>query len=553
MSDTTKQNRQMADWNVLTSRWLDVMNVDSETQVCSPLEALEQAATIRCIALSSPLDLFAAHRFLLTLLYWKADKAGGVLKVRRSLLVGEAPRNLLEAIEAEAPCFRLFDDKRPFLQDPSVRNAKADKSTGSFFAEFASGTNIAHFHHGDDKKMRLCLSCATIGMLRLIPWTQAGGAGLTPSVHNAPPIMAIASGENLAVTLGLNLVPLSAETGVTKWTGWFVPSDKNATIPYLEAFTWNPRRVYLPSPEIVDVCWRCGKTGLPVIGPIVYLKNEETKTRKVKAKTIPFEWQDPSAFYSVDAPFTTTKSTKETLAESGLDLRFLLDSDSAPKATVVRENPDHQGWKIVIPCTNPLNNKTFDHRQIELTSLSPDVVRSTLPKDAQVGRSNGFDGWVEPRRTVHTEGADKFIRSAARLLTPADWAVLSDAAYRAMHDSPVAFDIFVGLFWSLRGKVAGLPSRNVAWLVLKLMAAVPPIARVPHANAAFNPLWSLPKRQLDERRKNKSSLSPYPVSFPRGRRLEAELRSALESNMRRRKPESVDWIGLCHGLDKILD
>jgi len=553
MSDITKLTRAELDWNVLTSKWLEVMTLNAEAQVCSPLEALERVSTIGCIALASPLDLFAAHRFLLTLLYWKADKAEGVTRVRNSLLgrSGRVPRDVLDAIELEAHCFRMFDDKSPFLQDPSAREAKKPYSAGSLFAEFASGTNIAHFHHGDDDKMRLCVRCATIGMLRVVPWTQSGGAGLTPSVHNAPPIMAIASGRNLAITLGLNFVPLSGDAGKAKWTGHFAPTKKDAAIPYLEALTWNPRRVHLRSPQDDNVCWGCGRSGIATVGPIVYLKNEETKKRSDKKL---FEWNDPAAFYAADADekYRTMKSTEEELAASGRDLRRLLDNDPAPKSTVVTQNPDHKVWVLVVPCTNPANNKTFDHRQLEFTGLLPDSIRSTLPADESPKARRGLDGWAEPRQ-ARSGGAARFVQTAARLLTHTDWAALSNAAYKEMHHSPPAFDVLTGLLWSLRDKVAGVPSRKVAWLVLKLMAAVPLRARVSRAHATFCPLRFLPKRQIDECRRDRSAGSPYPVSFPRGHRLEADLRRALDTNLRRRAPEPVDWPGLCHGLDQLLD
>lgn len=550
MSGTTRESRQEVGWNVLTDRWLEVMNHDAEAEVCSPLEALNRAAEIRCIAVASPLDLFAAHRFLLTLLYWKADSAGGVPPVRESLLRGKVPRLVLDAIKAEAPCFRMFDDEAPFLQDPSVRDDKKRKSAGSFFAEFASGTNIAHFHHGDDKNMRLCMRCATIGMLRVVPWSQSGGAGLTPSVHGAPPIVAIASGRSLAITLGLNLVPLSVDAGAAKWTGHFVPTDKTTDIPYLEVLTWNPRRVHLSSPENANVCWRCGRTGVAAVGPIVYLKNEETKKQSEKK---PFEWQDPAAFYSPNEPYKTIKSTKEALAVEGRDLARLVNEENAPTSTIVAANPDHQGWCLVVPCTTGKDKKTFDHRQLEFPSLSPDAVRSTLPPRVPATGPQGLDGWAEPRRPAGVGGATRFVQVVVRLLTHADWADLSAAAYREMHDSPAAFDILSGLLWPLRRKVARLPSRNVAWLVLKLMATVPPRARVPHAGASFCPLRSLPKRQIDERRKTRAVASIYPVSFSRGRRLETDLRHELASNARRRTPRRIDWAGLCHSLDQLLD
>jgi len=548
MSDSIRDTPLGADWNALSSPWLEVMSVNAEARVCSPFEALDGASTIRCVALASPLDRFAAHRFLLTLLYWKAAEGGGLEQVRASLLSGEVPQLVLDAIEAESHCFRMFDDNAPFLQDVSASNNKKDKSPGSFFAEFATGTNIAHFHHGDDKRMRLCLRCATIGMLRVVPWTQSGGAGLSPSIHGAPPIMAIASGETLATTLGLNLVGLGGKAGTPKWTSHFEPTDKNSPVPYLEALTWNPRRIYLPPAEAEGICWACGRIGTATVGQIVYLKNEDTKKRSDKK---PFEWQDPAAFYGADEPYRTMKSTKEDLAASGFDLRSLVNEEAAPEAAVLAENPAHKGWHLVIPCANPANNKTFDHRHLELPSLSRDAIRSKVPAAVRPAGRRGIDGWGAPRPADRAGGAVRFVRTAVQVLTPGDWAALSAAEYKRMDESPAAFDVLSGLLWGLG--VRDPRFRNVAWLVLKLMAAVPPCARVYRPDATFSPLRMLPKRQIPARRKAGSARSLYPVSFPRGRRLEADLRSALDKNMRRRTPAAIDWPGLCQGLDQLLD
>jgi len=259
---------------------------------------------------------------------------------------------------------------------------------------------------------------------------------------------------------------------------------------------------------------------------------------------------DPAAFYAADAPYKTMKSgvdkQKEPMAASGRDLEWLMKEEDAPTSVVVAANTDHEGWCLVIPCTNPANNKTYDHRQIELTSLLPDAVRSKLPADVPFNEPEGLDGWTEPRRTIRVSGSTQFVRAAARHLTQGDWAVLSAAAYQEMHSSPAAFDILSGLLWSLRGRrVASLPSRNVAWLMLKLMAGVPTRARIPYTDADFCPLRCLPKRQ--------TRASPYPVSFPRGHRLEADLRCKIDKNMRKRTPKRIDWAGLCHSLDQLID
>lgn len=540
-------------YNLLEKEWIPVLWKNGNPGRDSVIEVLNHAREIRCISLASPFDFFAVHRFLLTLLYWKAGLAGGVNQIRESLLEGQIiPAAVLAGIKEATPCFDLFDKESPFLQDLNVPKDK-EKSSGSLFAECATGTNIAHFHHGDDENMRLCRNCATLGMLRVVPWSQAGGAGLTPSVHNAPPIMVIATGDNLAITLGLNLVHLDAGAGEAKWSGHFKPTDSTKPIPYLEALTWNPRCIFLPSPQ-PGTCWYCGQSDVLTVGKIVYKKNEHTKLIKKGKKSIPFSWHDPSAFYP-DNEYATVRSYSEVDAKDNKDLTLLIEKDTSkkkqerPKSLVVEKNMDHQGWLLVIPCTNPANNKTFDLRQLELKNLLLETVRSLIPSDQQYRRQEGLDGWKQPKQ-FYPPGIKQFVLSAERFLTHADWGALSNAAFRAMNEAPAAFDVVSGLYWGLRDKkINGLPSRNAAWLVLKLMAAVPTQARTIHPKANFNPLQSLPKRQI----KVRGRTSLYPVSFPRGTRLEAALRNALGSNIRRRYPAPVDWIGLCNGLDQLLD
>lgn len=540
-------------YNLLDEHWIPVLWNDGKVCRVGINEALTQAGAIRCICSASPLDIFAVHRFLLTLLYWGADLAGGVEQVRASLLKGELTSTVLDGIKKEAHCFDLFGEQSPFLQDSSASNTKEKekKSVGSLFAELATGTNIAHFHHGDDENMRLCLPCAILGLLRVVPWTQSGGAGLTPSVHNAPPIMAMATGHNLAITLGLNLVPMDTEAGTAQWSGHFRPTDPTGPIPYLEALTWNPRRILLP-PAQEGICWYCGDSNVPTVGKIVYMKNENTKKRSDNKL---FEWQDAAAFYTPydaskkydkgkNAPYKTIKSSQEKLAAVDRDLP---DPAKNCLPTVFAQNRGHESWLLVVPCTNPANNKTFDNRQVEVTNLSPVTFLTPLPAVHPSSRQ-GLDGWKEPER-VERKGVEHFVVAAVKLLTHADWVALSNAAYLEMHDSPAAFDVFSDLYWRLRKKTTGLPSPDVAWLMLKLMAVVPARARILHPNANLCPLLLLPKRQINER----DRISLYPVSFPRGRRLEAVLRAALVGNLRKRNPEPVDWAGLCHGLGQLLD
>ncbi len=545
-----RQDIHGKDWNVLTSSWLEIMNTDAEVKTISPLEALMQTTSINRLALSSPLDQFAALRFLLTLLYWKADRVGGVQNLRTSLLEKEMPGEILNALKDETQHFSLFDKDRPFLQDISLNLPPKDKdkkSAAYLFPELATGTNIAHFHHGDNANLHLCLRCATLGMLNVVPWTQSGGAGLTPSVDGAPPIRVIAFGQNLATTLGLNLVPIEGPAGEPKWTGCFNPTDKNASIPYLEAFTWNPRRIRLFL-EDIQVCWRCGDSGNPTIGKIVYSKNENTKQSDKK----PFEWQDPAAFYGGGKePFKTIKSSNEEGVACDKDISGLLNKDN-PTSYIIETNPDWRNWQLIIPCTRG-DMKTFDHRQLFLEGPFLDSVRSRIQsKEEQKQDRKEIDGWAEPRDTNPPKRDKKFIHLANKLFSHSDWAMFSSASFRDMQSAPAAFDIFSALFWTLPNKER--PSKNVYWLVLKLMAKVPAQYRN-LSDTGFNPVTHIPKRQwVGKRSQDKTNQAIiYPIAFPCGNQLEAELHKIINKNMRKQNPEKINWAGLCHCLEQLIN
>lgn len=562
---------------MLTSPWLEVMSGNAEHKIMSPLEALSQAASIHRIALSNPLDQFAALRFLLTLLYWKADLAGGVGELRESLLKEETPRKVLDALEKEAQHFRFFDKDQPFLQDPSLLKEKKlytlaaepkypldpsllkEKyrySAGSLLPELATGTNIAHFHHGDDKKMRLCLKCATLGMLNVVPWTQSGGAGLTPSAHGAPPIRAVALGKNLGTTLGLNLVPIAGESGNLKWTGHFSPADPKGPVPYLEALTWNPRRILL-SRAGTQVCWRCGESGKTAIGQIIYMGNENTKKQSDKK---PFEWQDPAAFYGEKDPLKAVTNGNEKDAACNKDIGNKLlktgkRAKAVPQSSVVEKNEGCENWQLIIPCTSPKDNKTFDHRQLLLKGRFSDSVQK-IETFKPHRRKKEMDGWAEPPNTAAKEWHKNFVGLAIELLSHSDWAALSSAARKDMKSAPGAFDIFTSLWWRLKPDKRP-NSKSAGWLLLKLMAQVPKRYRTLEPDADFNPIESIPKRQLEGKKPrpegNGKTGTAYPVAFPRGNRLEAELNRIIKEHTQKKNPARIDWAVLYRCLEQLVN
>jgi len=559
LNDAPIQNART--WNVLTTPWLEVLDGRGQLLTVSPLKAFETAADLHCVVAANPLDLFSAHRFLLTLLYWQAKAGGGVTETRKSLLSGKVPEEIVKAIKEESKTFNLFDPKKPFLQDPTAITAK--KSSAAYlFAEMASGTNVAHFHHGDDSTSRLCLRCAVLGLLRLVPWSQSGGAGIAPSVHGAPPIMPLAVGKNLCETLGLNLIELPTKQGKPQWTGQFTPTGIGRTVPLMEGLTWNPRRVHLLEPLPPGSCSRCGSISLPTVGPIVFEKNPACK----KPEDGEWEWRDPAAFYTIrdGIPIKTVKTVKtgrEAAATVGDDLRGLFvqtfgkKTEPAPESLVVLANAGHADWLVVLPCTNPANNKSYDHRVVHCSGFGGAAPSRAVGWDAAtrwlVG-SPAESPLIRDLPSKPSRGCQAFVRATATL-PPGAWAVMAEAADRSMDENPAAFDVFTSIYWPLRNHHTSLPDRQAAWMALKLMASAG--KHRPGSQGFGGPStqpWTSIQINQPKGRTGRGRIVTYPRKIPSGRLLEPELRRIIQRAGSQHPDRGIDWSGLCQFLHAAL-
>ncbi len=529
-------------WNILEKAWIDAAGLDGSWRLISPLEAIAEAPALRMLAASSPLDEFAIHRFITTLMYWKADAAGGLSILRAALLKGTVPSELLAAISAERDHFELFDSKRPFLQDLAAADPKPAKPVGSLFAEIATGTNIAHFDHSRDLESPLCIPCVVRGVLRLVPWSQSGGAGLTPSIHGAPPIAVTPRGATLAETLALLLVDVSGPFGSPTWTGTFKPTSLDQAIPLLEGLTWNPRRVHIPAPIVEGACQLCGARG-PVVDRITYKKNEAVKKPKgADGKSESFSWHDPAFVYSAKTS-EPIRSSSETSGATAEDLRWL--NGAAPAASGAPS-----ALSVVVPCTNPANNKTYDHRRIEVGALSELALRRPAHHGADAlplekgELSDAAVGWQHPAVAPGVRTSiGRFVAAAASALSDADWLLLRHALGRAMNEDPEAFAVFSAMYWRVR--VGGRSSfrREAAWMLLKLMALAPSDRRGLSSDALLAPLLEvLPRKQACRTRSEEGSGEPYPVAPPRGHALELALASAVDAQIAR--GASIPWVEL---------
>lgn len=528
-------------WNILERAWIDAAALDGAWRKLSPLDALRDASSLRLLAASSPLDEFAVHRFLMTLLYWKADSVGGLAALQTKLLAGVVPADVIAALAAERGHFDLFDPERPFLQDPSAADPKTEKPVGSLFAEVATGTNIAHFDHSRDGESPLCVPCIVRGLLRLVPWSQSGGAGLSPSIHGAPPIAVMPKGATLAVTLGLSLVDLPAPLGKPVWTGAFRPLSFTGRIPVLQALTWNPRRVSLSCAEREDRCGLCGTCG-PVISKISYKKNEAVLRPKSNgAKAVPLDWRDSVFVYAEQSaePIKSSSESKAAIAE-----------DVSGMATTAVEFQEAAVLTVVIPCTNPANNKTYDHRRIEVATLA-ELTRLKVTHHGAEGRKLAEDpfedaaiGWRSSGVGAAVQAAiGRFVAVANGALNDADCIVLRRALGRPMNEDAVAFAVFSAVYWRARTGGRSQFRRAAAWTLLKLMALAPSDRRAGSADADLAPLLdALPTKQAGRSRSEQSDAEPYPVALPHGHALELALAASVEAQVAR--GASISWIEL---------
>jgi phage tail protein X len=253
------------------------------------------------------------------------------------------------------------------------------------------------------------------------------------------------------------------------------------------------------------------------------------------------------------------KTGRESASATGDDIQLLFERKygktitPAPTSLVVDANPGHRHWHVVFPCVspNPANNKSYDHRLVTLDEWPsespprPELWPSEIPFLAGDPRA------IQSLKSVAAgSGALAFVRAASQL-DSASWAVIANVADGAMHEQAAAFDIFTGIYWPLRNRQAGVPSRQAAWMTLKLMATVSQEHRTRRAGSAAQPWKSLSTSQPPQKMRN-GKLRVYPRRIPTDGRLERELREIIDQELSKSPHASIDWPGLCQFLHNVL-
>lgn len=273
-------------YNLLDESWIPILYHNGAYTRVGIRKTLEDAAQIRQIAASNPMDRVAIFRFLLALLYWCEGNPKGETRASPS---DELAIRGLSKLDENRECFNLLGTGVRFYQDPSSRRSRA---ATDLIQEIPTGHNFWHFRHSTDRTNGLCAACCALGLLRLPLFSVSGLPDLKAGINGTPPIYLVPVGKSLLETLRLNYTP-KPSLGVPVWVNPSIrPTGKNVSI--LTGLTLLSRKVWLHQPSTPsDTCVGCGahQPGL--------IRTCEFETAGDQKNEL---WDDPHVVYVSDSP-----------------------------------------------------------------------------------------------------------------------------------------------------------------------------------------------------------------------------------------------------------
>ena len=374
-------------FNLLDEPWIPVLYRNGNWTRVGVVAALADAAEIREIAASNPMDRVAILRFLLGLVYWckgnpRPENGSDSFDLSSS-----------EMLSRYREQFNIFSSSNRVFQ---VQTAKRPRPASDLLQELPTGNNFWHFRHSLDDKDGLCAACCALGLLRLPLFSVSGLPDLKAGINGTPPVYAIPYGLTLEQTLKLNWLPRQA-IGEPSWVNPELPTS--GEIPLLPGLTSLSRRVWLHSPILKgETCVNCG-----VPGPLVY-KCEFQSAGSLKSD----DWCDPHVVYQMSSKRKAMVAPD--LTASG---RFRLDKPWAELLSqLVEQNmvPESSGsvWlQIVGFATDKAKNidvweRTFQFGEGEALP-SPDRVRAW-----------DKDGRQLEKRLCRSQGLGRAVTAACR-------------------------------------------------------------------------------------------------------------------------------------------
>lgn len=259
-------------FSVIDEPWIKVLRNEGNIERTTIRDILRNGGNIKCIIENNILIRFGIQRLLSVILQdsLQLDSIDSLIKAL-SELKSNSWRSRFTRIEnylnSYEDRFDLFSDTRPFLQDPTLPKNKLTY-VATLNPSTPSGINVTHLHRGSEKDFIISAESAIKLLTIQQPFVTMGGGGMVQSINGTPPWYVTLVGNNLLETLLLNCYcgerEVSKDFGIPAWRreSSEVPSGSVNTVGYLEALTWQPRRILLI--PIVDEknTYKCSMTGL---------------------------------------------------------------------------------------------------------------------------------------------------------------------------------------------------------------------------------------------------------------------------------------------------
>ncbi len=408
-------------YNLLDEKWLPVLTLRGKNEKLGIIETLEQAASIRQIAPSNPMDRFAVFRFLLAVCYWCADRT----KMPFSKNGSKIPSEWIIFLERRRDCFNLLGDGKRFYQSKNGH----EQSITYLIHELPSGTNHEFIRHVCDDRSGLCPACCALGLIRLPVFTTSGGRGYSPGINGTPPLYMISWGYNLYELLRANW-RISDSIGPPSWDPGIQASISSEDIPLLAGLTSLPRYVWLKEPdrdENTGICSFCGIRTDKLISHCEY---------SPVAGVFSESWKDPYIIdistsskrkslmvYNLKSPgkFTFDRRTNEQLPMTPSCNKMLLIGFCADKA----ENVDV--WEKTITLSSSSSEEEMGSvwniaaREITKKVKAPFILQKARPHVEQLVANHMTDLLSGNGNYTWDDAANEyapFMEAAAESLTP---------------------------------------------------------------------------------------------------------------------------------------
>lgn len=202
-----------ATFNVLYDPWIPVVDLHGSRKLLGIHELLRQAADLREISDSSPLEEFSLYRFISVFLMdsLKPKSEGSIRDLIRK---GSFDMDLIDTYirfcQNEGVSFDLFDKERPFMQSPYVKEWDKDpKPIAALDCMTPTGNNHIHCNHTREDDYSVTVDKAARLLLTFQQFCTVSLHDNYPNVNGTPPYYGVVKRPNLFETLVYTLVPLN--------------------------------------------------------------------------------------------------------------------------------------------------------------------------------------------------------------------------------------------------------------------------------------------------------------------------------------------------------